>query len=166
MMNRWTNKYSYGPGGAAHSPARVLGGRIRSVLLVVLLIAVVVLGVLGGRAMIYSSRCEPAFIHRMTTECNEATASTKVLSRSGGADSQAVLGKIRANIRAIDAINEINNSIEGGDGYFVPTATFTNLYAIIDSYMNNLKLGNATIENQNNLVGALADLTLLLEALE
>lgn len=165
-MNRWTNKYSYGPGGSAHTPARILGGRLRSVLLVVLLAAVVVLGVFGGRAILYQSKCEPAFISRMRTECDSAITTTNSLSRSGGAESAAILGRIRANIHAIDVVNEINNTVEGGDGYFVPTSVFTNLYAIIDSYSNNLKLGNTTIEDQNNLVNALASLSTLLSELK
>jgi len=166
MMNRWTNKYSYGPGGVTNTTAREVGSKLRTILLVALVIAVVLLGIFGGRAMVYSSKCEPTFIHRMTTECNEAVSSTKALSRSGGAESQAILGKIRANIHAIDVINEINNSLEGGDGYFVPVTHFTQLYGIIDSYQYNLKLGSATIEDQNDLVNALADLSSLLEALE
>lgn len=166
MMNRWTNKYSYGPGGVANSPARAMGGRLRSVLLVVLLVAVVLLGVFGGRAIIYQSKCEPAFVNRMLTECDAAMTTVNSLSRSGGAESSAILGKIRANIHAIDVINEVNNTIEGGNGYFVPTSVFTDLYAIIDSYSNNLKLGNATIEDQNNLDNALTSLRTLLSELD
>lgn len=165
MMNRWTNKYSYGPGGAANTPARALGGRLRSVLLVVLLAAVVVLGVWGGQAIVYQSKCEPAFVSQMLTECDSAITTANTLSRSGGAESAAILGRIRASIHAIDAINEVNNIIESGNGYFVPTAVFTDLYAIIDSYSNNLKLGNVTIEDQNNLVNALANLNTLLDGL-
>lgn len=165
MMNRWTNKYSYGPTGVANTPARALGGRLRSVLLVVLLVAVVVLGVWGGQAIVYQSRCEPTFVSNMLTECDSAITTANTLSRSGGAESAAILGRIRANIRAIDVINEVNNSIEGGNGYFVPTAVFTELYGIIDSYSNNLKLGNVTIEDQNNLVNALANLGALLDTL-
>lgn len=165
MMNRWTNKYSYGPGGSAGSPARILGGRMRSALLMVLAVAVVVLGIFGGQAMIYQSKCEPTFISRMLTECDGAVSATNSLSRSGGSESAAILGRIRSNIHAIDAINEVNNSIEGGNGYFVPTAVFTELYGIIDSYSNNLKLGNTTIEDQNNLVNALANLSTLLTEL-
>ncbi len=166
MMNRWTNKYSYAPGGGVGSPARMLGGRLRSVLLIVLAVAVVLLGIFGGQAMVYRSKCEPTFISRMLTECDGAVSATHSLSRSGGSESAAILGRIRSNIHAIDAINEVNNTLEGGNGYFVPTAVFTELYGIIDSYSNNLKLGSTTIEDQNNLVNALSNLSTMLTELK
>jgi len=166
MMNRWTNKYSYGPGGVRNTPARVFGGRMRCVLLVVLLVAVVVLGIWGGQAIVYRSRCETTFVNRMLTECDSAMTSTHSLSRSGGAESAAILGKIRANIRAVDVINEINNTVHGGNGYYVPTTVFTQLYGVIDSYSNNLKLGNTTIEDLNNLTNRLTELSTMLSELK
>ena len=167
MMNRWTNKYSYGPGSAAGTPARVLGGRLRSVVLAVLLVAVIVLGVVGGQAIAYRSKCEPAFVYRMQTECKEALSSLKGLSRSTGGNSedQATLGRIRANIHAIDAINEINNTIEGGRGYYVDAAVFTQLYDIINSYHSNLKLGSEVVADWDRLDRALAELSEMLMAL-
>lgn len=168
MMNRWTNKYSYGPGGVANTPARVLGGKLRSVLLVLLVAAVVVLGVVGGRAIVYQSRCEPTFVHRMQTECKEAINVLPSLSRSrgGSADDAANLGKVRSNIRAMEAINEVSNTVAGGNGYLVPTATFTELYTIINSYYSNLKLGQEIVADWDKLDTALTNLSTLLAGLE
>ncbi|MBQ7850928.1 MAG: hypothetical protein IJ343_14485 [Clostridia bacterium] len=158
MINQWSDKYSNTRGGAPASGGPRLS-RFYAPVLAALLIALVLLGIFGGQAIVYRSTSEKTFVNRMLTECDEALASVKGLSRSGGSESAAILGKIRANIHAVDAINSISNSIAGGGGYFVDPAVFTRLYGVIDSYSNNLKLGNVTIEDLN-------DLTLGLEALK
>lgn len=166
MMNRWSNKYSQDRGGSGRMPVRLVGGKVMSTLLAVLLAALVLLGVFGGQAMLYRSRSEETFVNRMLTECDDAISLTGALSRSGGSESAAILGKIRASIHAVDAINEIANTVKGGGGYYVSPAVFTELYGIIDSYSNNLKLGNVTIENLNNLVNSLESLRLQLAELK
>lgn len=158
MINQWSDKYSHGRAGSA-VPGKAPTGRYMGPVLVILVMALLVLGIFGGRAIAYQATSEKMFISRMLTECDEALDSVKSLSRSGGSESAAILGKIRANIHAVDAINAVSNSITGGGGYYVEPVVFTRLYGVIDSYSNNLKLGNVTIENLN-------DLTLGLEALK
>lgn len=158
MINQWSDKYSHGRVGSA-VPGKAPKGRYMGPVLVILVMALLVLGIFGGRAIAYQATSEKTFISRMLTECDEALDSVKSLSRSGGSESAAILGKIRANIHAVDAINAVSNSITGGGGYYVEPVVFTRLYGVIDSYSNNLKLGNVTIENLN-------DLTLGLEALK
>ena len=48
----------------------------------------------------------------------------------------------------------------------VPTTVFTQLYGVIDSYSNNLKLGNTTIEDLNNLTNRLTELSTMLSELK
>jgi len=151
----WSNRYSRGAGGVVTAPSR--NARWMPAALLVLLIAVVLLGIFGGRALVYQGKSEMTFINRMLTECDEAISTTGSLSRSGGAESAAILGRIRANIRAIDTINEVRNTV-AGSGYFVPPYVFTELYGVIDSYSNNLKLGNVTIENLTDLNNGLTSL--------
>ena len=156
----WSNRYSRGAAGSiVTTPSR--GSRMMPILLVGLLVALALLAVFGGRALVYQTKTETTFVNRMLTECDEAIASTGSLSRSGGAESAAILGRIRANIRAIDAINEVRNTVSG-NGYFVQPNLFTELYSVIDSYSNNLKLGNVTIEDLTNLNNKLASLRELL----
>lgn len=155
MMNRWSNKYSQDRGGSGRMPVRLVGGKVMTSLLAAMLVVLVLLGIFGGRAIIYRSRSEQTFVNRMLTECDDAISATGALSRSGGSESAAILGKIRASIHAVDAINEVANTVKGGGGYYVSPVMFTELYGIIDAYSNNLKLGNVTIENLNNLVNSL-----------
>lgn len=158
MINQWSDKYSHGRVGST-VPGGAPRGRYMGPVLVILLVLLAVLAVFGGRAIAYQATSERVFVSKMLEECDDSLDSVKTLSRSGGADSAAILGKIRANIHAIDAINVVRNNISGGGGYYVQPDVFTRLYSVIDSYSNNLKLGNVTIENLN-------DLTLGLEALK
>lgn len=168
IMNRWTNKYSYGPGGGANAPARVAGGRLRMVLLVTLTIAVLVLGVVGGSAIAYRGKCDPTFIYTMQEECDEASGAMPGLSRSRGGNSgdYATLSRIRSCVSSIEAINEIRNTLEGGNGYYVEPAVFTNIYSIINSYYSNLNLGQEVVADWDNLSEALKALSAQLYSLD
>lgn len=166
-MNRWTNKYSYGPGGAANTPVRLFAGRMRTVLLVLLTIAVVLLAIFGGSAIAYRNKCDPTFIQTMQTECEESISAATTLSQSvGGKDyDNVILSRIRAHISAIETINELRGTFEGGEGYFVEPAVFTNLYRIIDDYYANKGMGSATSADLDKLKQALNALNADLYAL-
>lgn len=159
----WPGRYSGGKGGMLIS--RDVLPRWAAGLLAVLLVAVVLLAAFGVPAIMYRTRSEETFVNRMVTECGDALALANSLSRSGGAESSAILGRIRSDIHAIDAVNEMRNTLTGG-GYYVPPHVFTNLYGIIDSYSNNLKLGNVTMQNLTELVTALEALQLTLAELK
>ncbi len=163
MMDKWSNRYVHGQPGA-RPREHVLAERIRNIALILLTVALLGVGIAGGQAIAFRSRCHDTFLYRMQTECSSALSQANSLSRSGGSESSAMLGRIRANIRAIDAINEMNSSLTGG--YFVPMATFTELYGIIDSYNNSLKNAVVTIEHQTNLVNALTALQTALSELK
>lgn len=158
----WPGRYAGGKGGVVMSA----GGGPRWAMPAVVLLAILlaVMSFFGVRAMMYQSQSEGTFVNRMLTECDDALALANGLSRSGGAESAATLGRIRSDIHAIDAINEVRNTVTGG-GYFVPPYVFTNLYSIIDSYTNNLKLGNVTMQNLTDLVSALESLRDMLAGL-
>ncbi len=163
MMDKWSNRYAHGQPGV-RSREHALADRIRNIALILLTVALLGVGIAGGQAIAYRSRCHDAFVYRMQTECGAALSQANSLSRSGGADSAAILGKIRANIRAMEAVNEMNGNLAGG--YFVPVSTFTELYAIIDSYNISLKNAVVTLEHQTNLVNALTGLQTQLSGLK
>lgn len=97
---------------------------------------------------------------RALTECGDAVSQVNTLSRSGGSDTAAVLGKIRANIRAVEVLSSMRLSLYGQE--LVPAVNFAQLYGIIDSYSAKLKNGSATIEELTNLSDSLTDLQQLL----
>lgn len=150
----WPGMYAGGKGGMM--VGRSGAPRWMITVTVVLLIALVGLAIFGVPAITYRTRSEGTFVNRMLTECGDALTLANSLSRSGGAESAATLGRIRSDIHAIDTVNEVRNTL--GGGYYVPPYVFTNLYSIIDSYSNNLKLGNVTMQNLTDLVKGLEEL--------
>lgn len=159
---RWSDMYSTGNGGAV---GHVGGGaRWLGPVAAVLLIAVIVLSVFGGRAMLWQNKAETTIASRMLMECNSAVDLAESLSSGGTVDSHTVLSRIRAHIRAIDALNEVNNSI--GGGYHIAPNTFTSLYATIDSYYRNLSQVGQVLPDRTDLSNGLKTLQQMILAMD
>jgi hypothetical protein len=73
-----------------------------------------------------------------------------------------MLGKIRANVNAMDALSGIHQSLFGQE--LAPRASFSQLYTVIDSYSAKLRNGTATIEELTNLSDGLLNLQTMLNA--
>lgn len=160
MYQRYTSRSHAG----LQSSGRSLTNRIRNIMLLVLMIAVIVLAIVGGRAMRYQSEAHNTYVRRIQTECNSALTLTPSLSRTAGASTAATLSKIRSYVYAMDTINQLSMGQNGK--YLVPTDNFTSLYNIIDEYYNRLITGMVTSEQQTQLSSALSDLLNILVALE
>ena len=143
-------------GSSMQPSGNSLLNRVRNALILVLLAAVILLAIFGGRAISFEAETRSTFIHRMQTECNDAVSLATALSRTAGASSSATLGKIRSHVYAMDTINQLNVGL-GGD-YLISNDTFTSLYAIIDDYFNRLITGVVTGDSQTALANALTSL--------
>lgn len=160
MYQRYTSR----SGGSVKSGGNVLLNRVRNIVMLLLVIAVILLAVFGGKAIGYQTESHTTFVRRLQTECNDALALTPSLSRTAGASSAATLSKIRSYVYAMDAINQMNLSLEGK--YLVATDVFTNLYGIIDDYYNRLITGVVTSDRQTELTNVLSQLVQTLAYLE
>lgn len=163
-IDRMYQHYMSRNGGVMQPSGNLLWNRIRTAIILVLLVAVVVLAILGGRAMNFESESHVTYIRRMQTECNDALSMTTALSRTAGASSSSTLGKIRSHIYAMDVINQVNAGL--GNGYLVDGDIFTNLYTIVDDYSNRLITGMVTGDQQTGLTNALTSLQAVIAALE
>ena len=143
-------------GSSMQTGGNTMFSRVRNALILVLLAAVILLAIFGGRAISFEAETRSTFIHRMQTECNDAVSLATALSRTAGASSSATLGKIRSHVYAMDTINQLNVGL-GGD-YLISNDTFTSLYAIIDDYFNRLITGVVTGDSQTALANALTSL--------
>ena len=132
-MERWENRYAHSRGGAVRGVEHSRFDRVRSVLLILMAVALIGVGIAGGQAIAFRSKAGETLISRMMTECNEAVSLVNTLSRYGGSDSAVLIGKIRANVHAADMCNALHSSYYGGA--LVSQATFTRLYSTIDSYI-------------------------------
>ena len=151
-------------GSSMQSGGNTMVNRLRNALILVLLAAVILLGIFGGRAISFETETRSTFVHRMQTECNDAVSLVTALSRTAGASSSATLGKIRSHVYAMDTINQLNVGL-GGD-YLISNDTFTSLYAIIDDYFNRLITGVVTGDSQTALANALTSLQQTIAYLE
>ena len=97
-----------------------------------------------------------AYIQRVLAECDEAIRLTSTLSRNAGADSAAILAKIRSNLYAIRVISDLN-AARNGDA-LVPDERIVTLQNTVDRYLTYLTTGMDTGEYQTGLQTALEEL--------
>ena len=135
--------------------------RIKSIIIILLVVALAGIGIAGFQAIAFRSDAKALLAARAQTECGAAVSYANSLSRSGGSDTAGVLGKIRANVNAVDVLSGINQSLYGQE--LAPRHTFTQLYGVIDSYSSKLRNGTATIEELTNLADGLTSLQQLLK---
>ena len=160
-MERWENRYTHSRSGGARAVEHTRADRVKSIAIILLLVALLGVGIAGGQAIALKGRTQELMLSRALTECSSAVSQVNTMSRSGGSDTAGTLGKIRASVNAVDVLSGISQSLYGRA--FVPQAVFTNLYAVIDSYSGKLRNGTSTIEELTNLSDGLANLQLLLQ---
>lgn len=158
--------YRYSPHMRNVQSASQLKERIRSVVMIVLIAAVIALAIFGGRAMTFRSDAHTLFVKRIQVECNDALSLTNSLSRTAGASSSSTLGKIRSHVYSMETINSLNVGLEGSTGYLIQEGYFTNLYSILDDYANKLITGMTTGDAQSSLLATLTELYSAVEMLE
>lgn len=161
-MERWENRYAHSRSGGARGVEHSRADRVRSILIILLIVALAGVGIAGGQAIAFRGECKESILARALTECGDAVAQVNTLSRSGGSDTAALLGKIRANVHAVETLSSMNVSFYGKE--LAPAVSFTELYSIIDSYSAKLKNGSATIEELTKLSDRLTVLHTLLSA--
>ena len=162
-MERWENRYAHSRGGASRGMEHSRVDRIRNILLILMTVALLGVGIAGGQAIVFRASAGDAIIQRMATECGDAVNQVNTLSRYGGSDSAQLLGKIRANIHAVDVCNETYAALYGSQ--LVQDNVFTQLYNTVDSYMGKLKNGSSSLDEQTSLAADLAELQSLIQNL-
>ncbi len=161
-MERWENRYANGRKGNIRAVEHSRSERAKIVLIILLAVALLGVGIAGGKAIAFRGDAEDLMIARAMTECGSAVSQVNTLSRSGGSDTAGALGKIRANVNAVDVLSNMHQSLYGSA--YAPQNVFTDLYGIIDSYSAKLKNGTSTIDELTRLGDALGNLQNLLQA--
>ena len=123
--------------------------RIKDIVILLLIAAVIAMAVFLVPALREKSEERETYIHRFQVEAEEASRLTTSLSRTAGADSAAILAKIRSNIYAIKKLNEHYRNQQG-----VPLLADTDLQEVInmiDRYIASLTTGINTGTYQTDL---------------
>ncbi len=144
---------------------QVRRNRLKNILILFLLAALIALAVVSIPAMRKQNSARDLYIQRMQTEVGEAVRQTTTLSRNAGADSAAILARIRSNLYAIRIINELNIAQEGASGRLLQEETLTTLQSAIDNYLTFLTTGMDTGEYQTNLQNEINSLQATINAL-
>ena len=137
--------------------------RLKNVIILLLVLAIGVLIALGLPMMQSQQEEKTLYIQRIQNECSEAIRLTSTLSRNGGADSAAILARIRSNIYAIRMINSL--SISKGQGEVISENQVVALQNAVDRYLSFLTTGMDTGEYQTGLQNDLNALQTLINSL-
>ena len=144
---------------SAQTGAGLMRDRVRTVLILGLLAALIAMGVYGGQAIRYRMESRSLLIATMQTESNEAVSLANSLSRTAGGNSAATLGRIRANVHAMENANRMRANLDGRP--FLPEETFSDIYTILENYSTRLLTGMNTGDLQGELQTALEALQVL-----
>lgn len=147
-------------GDVLQTGASVTRARVRNGLIALLVLALAVMGVLGGQAMAYRTETRALFVSILQTECIDALSQVNSLSRTAGANSSVTLGRIRASIRVMENINRLHLNLD--NRAYISDETFSELYTILDNYSSRLLTGMNTGDMQGQLQTALEALQTLI----
>ncbi len=147
------------------STTQVRRNRVKNILILLLLAALIALAVISLPALRSRTSQRDYYVQRINTEISEAIRQATSLSRSAGADSSAILARIRSNIYAIRVINELSVGMEGAEGRLLQEETLSLLQSSIDNYLAFLTTGMDTGEYQTNLQNSLNSLQVTINAL-
>lgn len=161
MMERWENRYANGRKGGKLRQEHSRLDRFLIPASIVMAIVLVALVITTVQSAAFRGEAKDMMIARAITECSDAVNHVNNLSRTNGSDTMGTLGKIRANIKAVETMSSMRQSLYGGA--LAPQSTFAELYGIIDSYSAKLKNGSATIDELTRLGEVLTGLQQLLQ---
>lgn len=161
MMERWENRYANGRKGGKLRQEHSRLDRFLIPASIVMAIVLVALVITTVQSAAFRGEAKDMMIARAITECSDAVNHVNNLSRTNGSDTMGTLGKIRANIKAVDVLSNMRQTLFGRP--LAPQSTFTELYAIIDSYSAKYLKGSVATEELTNLGAGLTNLQNLLQ---
>ena len=142
--------------------SQVNRNRIKNIVIFVLLVALAVMTVISVPLMRNRDNNRALYIRQMQKESKEALNDSLTLSRTAGADSSAILARIRSNIHTIRAIS----SLSGAEGErLMEDERLLTLQNMVDKYLQYLSTGMDTGEYSTTLQNALTELQDILNTL-
>ena len=138
--------------------------RIKTWIILFLVAVIAALCAIGIPALRSRGEGKSLYMQRMRSECEEAIRQTSVLSRNAGADSAAILARIRSNLYAIRTMN----ALSAGQGYgtLLPDESLLSIQESVDRYLSFLTTGMDTGEYQTALQNSLETLRTTMNEME
>ena len=137
--------------------------RIKNILILLLLVAVITLLVISIPMFRDRTETQALYIQQIQSECDEAARQTASLSRNAGADSAAILARVRSNVYAIRVLNNVSTA--SGGKQLLEDERLMTLQNTVDRYLSFLTTGMDTGEYQTGLQTSLAELQEIIQTL-
>ncbi len=133
--------------------------RIKNAVLLLLVIALVALLIISIPALRNREETRSLYVRRIQSEIEDAVRQTSTLSRNAGADSAAILARVRSSLYAVRVLNNMNTA--EGNALLIEEERLITLQNTVDRYLSFLTTGMDTGEYQTGLQNALAELQTL-----
>ena len=130
--------------------------RIRNILILVLLAALIALSVISLPLIRNRDNTRAMYIQQIQRECRDAFSDSSSLSRTAGADSTAILSRIRSNIHSIRVVNNLSGM--DGNRQILDDNQLMTIQNMVDAYLTYLTTGMDTGEYSTSLQTALSEL--------
>ena len=160
MYRRYTQT-----GESGVSMAQIKRSRLKDLLILLLIAALAASLAIGIPARLEKNSLRGNVIRQISKECDDAIASTKAMSPNGRSDSAAQLARIRSNLYAIRAINNLNHT-ESGE-YLISEDRLNTLILTVDNFLSELEGSGLNFSaNISNLRLALEELQIIVGELK
>ena len=136
--------------------SQVNRNRLKNILILLLVIAVAILLFISIPLIKNRDETRTLYIQKIQAECDEALRLTSTLSRNAGADSAAILSKIRSNIYTIRTLNTMSGA--NGGRQLMEDERLLTIQNTVDRYLSFLTTGMDTAQYQTTLQTSLTEL--------
>lgn len=143
--------------------SQVNRNRIRNILILLLAAALGVVIFISVPLMRNRNETRTLYIQKIQAECDEAVRMTSTLSRNAGADSAAILSRIRCNIYTIRMLNTLSGA--NGGKQLLEDERLLTLQNTVDRYLSFLTTGMDTAQYQTTLQTSLTELQQIVSSL-
>ncbi len=143
--------------------SQVNRNRIKNIFIFVLLAALAALLVISLPLIRNQGNTRALYIQQIQHECQDAYNDAATLSRTAGADSAAILSRIRSNIHAIRMVNNLSGA--DGNRSLLEDERLLTMQNMIDRHLQYLTTGMDTGEYTTTLQTALTELQEIAAAL-
>ncbi len=137
--------------------------RIKNILIFLLIAALAALLFISVPLMQSRDSNRALYIQQVQKECQDALNDTATLSRTAGADSAAILSRVRSNIHAIRVINTLSGT--GGNRQLLEDERLLTMQNMVDRYLQYLTTGMDTGEYTTSLQNSLSELQMIVGSL-
>ena len=144
--------------------SQVNRNRIKNILILILLAGLAAMLIISLPLLKNRDNNRALYIQQIQKECGDAIKDTSTLSRTAGADSAAILSRVRSNVHTIRVLNDLSGAETGRK--LLEDERLLTLQNMVDQYLQYLTTGMDTGGYTTNLQTSLGELQDIVNQLE